>query len=144
VRSLRRARRPLVALVALVIALAVGYAVNASRSGPSGSSSASATPAPSFPTSGAVALSSLPVQARTTVDLIEQGGPFPYPRNDGAVFHNFEHVLPRRPDGYYREYTVPTPGSPDRGARRIITGRDGQFWYTADHYESFRRVDVGR
>ena len=76
--------------------------------------------------------------------LIQHGGPFPYPDNDGVTFHNDEHLLPGEPDGYYREYTVPTPGSPDRGARRIITGRDGRFYYTGDHYESFERVDVTR
>uniref|UniRef100_UPI0035710E51 ribonuclease domain-containing protein n=1 Tax=Streptomyces capillispiralis TaxID=68182 RepID=UPI0035710E51 len=65
----------------------------------------------------------LPAEARRTLDLIDAGGPFPYER-DGAVFGNFEGLLPQRPRGHYREYTVPTPGSPDRGARRIVTGRD--------------------
>jgi ribonuclease T1 len=135
VRSLRRARRPLVALLALVIALAIGYGVKAAHdTGGAGGSPHIAT----------VALSALPEQAGETVQLIEQGGPFPYPRSDGAVFHNDEHRLPDEPDGYYHEYTVPTPGSPDRGTRRIITGARGQFWYTGDHYESFRRVDVHR
>jgi guanyl-specific ribonuclease Sa len=129
-----------VALVALVIALAVGYAIKAGNSDDSARPAASASPS----ATGAVALSSLPSQARTTIALIERGGPFPYPRNDGAAFHNNEHLLPRRPDGYYREYTVPTPGSPDRGARRIIAGGPGEFWYTDDHYETLRRVDVSR
>jgi guanyl-specific ribonuclease Sa len=90
-----------------------------------------------------VALSSLPPEAAATVELIEKGGPFPY-RQDGVVFGNAERHLPARPRDFYHEYTVPTPGSPDRGARRIITGRDGSFYYTVDHYESFVRVDVGR
>ena len=77
------------------------------------------------------------------MQLIQHGGPFPYPRNDGVVFHNDEGRLPHEPAGYYHEYTVPTPGSPDRGARRIITG-GGAFWYTGDHYETFERVDVAR
>ncbi|MCL2781703.1 MAG: hypothetical protein FWD74_09520 [Actinomycetia bacterium] len=91
-----------------------------------------------------VALSALPPQAAATVALIRQGGPFPYPRNDGVVFANRERRLPDEPNGYYHEYTVPTPGATDRGARRIITGADGQFFYTGDHYETFVRVDVSR
>lgn len=136
-RTLRRARRPLVALVALVAALAVGYAVRTLDGNGNGTS-----PRPTATSVAAVPLSQLPPQAATTVQLIERGGPFPYPENDGVVFHNFEHRLPAEPDGYYHEYTVPTPGSADRGTRRIITGADGQFWYTGDHYESFERVDV--
>jgi guanyl-specific ribonuclease Sa len=136
VRSLRRTRRPFLALVALLVALAIGYGVRALNSG-DGSHPRASTPA-------TVALSSLPAQAAETVRLIRRGGPFPFPRNDGVVFHNFEHRLPAEPDGYYHEYTVPTPGSPDRGARRIITGAHGQFWYTGDHYETFERVDVSR
>jgi ribonuclease T1 len=139
VRSLRRARRPLIALVALVAALAVGYGVRTwDDHGPARSSSSSTGTA-----TARVSLSQLPPQVAATVRLIEHGGPFPYPDNDGVVFHNFEHQLPSEPDGFYREYTVPTPGSPDRGARRIVTGADGGFWYTADHYETFERLDVG-
>jgi guanyl-specific ribonuclease Sa len=95
--------------VALLVALAVGYAVRGSGDG-------------SQPSIRRVALSALPPQAAQTVHLIEQGGPFPYPHNDGVVFHNLEHRLPAESDGYYREYTVPTPGAADRGARRMITG----------------------
>ncbi|WP_375490081.1 ribonuclease domain-containing protein [uncultured Jatrophihabitans sp.] len=138
-RRLRRTRRPLVALVALLAALAIGYGIRAAGSGSSGQH---ATPGASA--SAPVALSSLPPQAAQTVALIDRGGPFPYPRNDGVVFHNDEHHLPREPDGYYREYTVPTPGSPDRGARRLVRGQDGRFWYTGDHYASFQEVDVRR
>lgn len=69
-----------------------------------------------------VSLSSLPAEATTTYDLIQKGGPFPYPDKDGTVFSNRENILPKCASGYYREYTVPTPGSPDRGARRIVTG----------------------
>jgi ribonuclease T1 len=86
-----------------------------------------------------VALTALPVQARDTVALIDAGGPFPYTR-DGIVFHNYEGLLPDQPDGYYHEYTVPTPGSSDRGARRIITGADHRLYWTDDHYRSFERV----
>ena len=81
----------------------------------------------------------LPVQARDTLDLIQHGGPFPH-RQDGAVFQNRERLLPGKPNGYYREYTVETPGSADRGARRIIAGDKGELFYTDDHYGSFRQV----
>jgi ribonuclease T1 len=95
-----------------------------------------------------IALASLPVEARQTLALIKQGGPFPYPRKDGSIFGNFEKRLPSKPRGYYREFTVPTPGARNRGARRIVAGagsaRDvrhsGEYWYTADHYESFKRI----
>jgi ribonuclease T1 len=87
-----------------------------------------------------VRLADLPVQARQTVALIDAGGPFPYVK-DGATFNNFEGVLPSRPRGYYREYTVKTPGERDRGARRIVSGdRDRELFYTDDHYETFARV----
>jgi ribonuclease T1 len=87
----------------------------------------------------------LPPEAATTLEAIEQGGPFPYPR-DGVVFENREHRLPERSRGYYHEYTVTTPGSADRGARRIITGgRPPEvYYYTDDHYRSFRRLEIKR
>ncbi len=86
-----------------------------------------------------VALADLPPEAHTTLRLIDQGGPFPY-RRDGVVFGNYERRLPMRPRGYYHEYTVPTPGARDRGARRIIAGNDGERYYTDDHYRTFRRI----
>lgn len=89
-----------------------------------------------------VPLSELPPEAADTAGLIEQGGPFPYPE-DGTVFQNRENLLPDCADGYYHEYTVETPGSPDRGARRIVTGDAGEHFYTEDHYESFVLVDLG-
>ena len=101
----------------------------------------------------------MPREARDTLALIRQGGRFPYER-DGVVFGNYEQWLPAHPRGYYREYTVPTPGVPHRGAQRIVAGgcdRDaapgrrpperwtapcpaGEFYYTRDHYRSFRRI----
>jgi guanyl-specific ribonuclease Sa len=89
-------------------------------------------------------LSSLPAQAKATWDLIAKGGPFPYPRNDGVTFQNREQRLPAKPGDYYREYTVPTPGSDDRGARRLVTGSSDEVYYTGDHYESFVVVDVSK
>ena len=81
----------------------------------------------------------LPPEARETLARIEAGGPFPY-RQDGRTFHNRERLLPARKPGYYREYTVRTPGARDRGARRIVAGRNGEYYYTEDHYRSFRRI----
>lgn len=87
----------------------------------------------------------LPPQAHEVLTRIEQGGPFAY-RQDGGVFQNRERRLPAQPRGYYREYTVDTPGSRDRGPRRIVTGGDpvDAYWYTDDHYRSFRRFEVRR
>lgn len=81
----------------------------------------------------------LPAEARQTLVLIKAGGPFPYPQ-DGKTFQNREKRLPQREPGYYREYTVKTPGAHDRGARRIVAGRGGEYYYTDDHYRSFRRI----
>ncbi len=86
-----------------------------------------------------VALEDLPPEAAGTVALIDEGGPFPYEK-DGSTFRNFEGLLPDREEGYYREYTVDTPGSDDRGARRIIGGADGELYWTEDHYESFEVI----
>jgi ribonuclease T1 len=89
-----------------------------------------------------VSLAELPREAQATLYLIQQGGPFPYPHKDGSIFGNFERRLPMQARGYYREYTVPTPGRRDRGARRIIAGKvsRGEYYYTDDHYRSFRRI----
>jgi ribonuclease T1 len=100
-----------------------------------------ALPSDGLPT---VELSGLPRQAQQTHALILSGGPFPYAK-DGTVFGNRERLLPRHPRGYYREYTVKTPGSRDRGARRLVCGGKPPTapvacYYTEDHYASFRRV----
>jgi ribonuclease T1 len=89
--------------------------------------------------SGDIPAASLPAEALATLSLIRDGGPFPYAR-DGAVFGNREGHLPKRPRGYYREYTVPTPGARDRGGRRVVAGRSGELYYSNDHYRSFRRI----
>ena len=88
---------------------------------------------------GEVRHSDLPSEARSTIALIRKGGPYPYDR-DGVVFSNREQQLPARERGWYREYTVRTPGERTRGARRIVAGRDGTLYYTDDHYQSFRRI----
>ena len=91
----------------------------------------------------AIAETSLPAQARTTLVRISQGGPFPFAK-DGIVFGNYEHQLPRKPRGYYHEYTVTTPGARSRGARRIVCGGPTRTpdicYYTHDHYASFQRI----
>ena len=89
--------------------------------------------------SGEVRLQDLPAEARHAVELIKNGGPFPYER-DGVAFNNREKLLPARERGWYREYTVRTPGERSRGARRIVAARDGTLYYTDDHYRSFRRI----
>ena len=86
-----------------------------------------------------IGVKALPPEARETLRLIRAGGPFPYDR-DGIVFGNREKLLPQRERGWYLEYTVPTPGARNRGARRIVTARSGEFYYTDDHYASFRRI----
>ena len=86
-----------------------------------------------------IAVSQLPPEARHTLQLIDAGGPFPYPK-DGVVFGNYENALPRERRGYYHEYTVPTPGARDRGARRIVTGTAHEAYYTDDHYRTFKEV----
>lgn len=96
---------------------------------------------------GEIPLAALPAEARHTLRLIKLGGPFPY-RRDGVVFQNREKLLPVRPHGHYREYTVTTPQTRDRGARRIVAARgatgdvrnSGEYYYTEDHYRSFRRI----
>jgi guanyl-specific ribonuclease Sa len=88
-----------------------------------------------------ISASALPPEARATLALIKQGGPYPY-RQDNSVFGNREKLLPPRPRGYYREYTAVRPGARQRGARRIVAGGNPpvEFFYTDDHYRSFKRI----
>jgi ribonuclease T1 len=121
----------LLAMVTLVTVLTMGGGPVEARTAPSAA----------FPV---VAYNRLPVEAQQTIGLIQKGGPFPYPQKDGTVFGNFERRLPRAARGYYREYTVPTPGVRHRGARRIITGSPQEYYYTGDHYKSFALVQSSR
>lgn len=89
-----------------------------------------------------VSIDELPPEAFDTLILIRNGGPYPYRQDDG-VFQNREGILPDHPRGHYHEYTIETPGSPDRGARRFVTGEPGEIYYTDDHYSSFREVTAG-
>lgn len=116
-------------------------AVTASTSA-SGASSSGLAPeqaASSLPT---MTVAQLPAEGIKTLELIAQGGPFPY-RKDGSPFGNRERRLPLREYGFYAEYTVPTPGESDRGPRRLVVGDDGSVFYTSDHYGSFREVIAG-
>ena len=88
---------------------------------------------------GIIAVAELPAEARDTLRAIKQGGPFAYDR-DGVVFKNYERILPKQPRGYYREYTVKTPGVRHRGARRIVCGLPVECYDSADHYQSFKRI----
>jgi ribonuclease T1 len=140
-------RRITLALVGLVVLVIVGWLVKENTGGanggapppPSSSSSSAAVPGAS---SGmpVKALSDLPREVRTTWELIVKGGPYPY-RADGQTFQNRESLLPHEKAGYYREYTVDTPGSDDRGTRRLIYGSGKELYYTGDHYKSFVVVD---
>ena len=114
------------------------------RTAEPGASAPAAPPAPANPSGlPEVKASELPAEARQTLALIARGGPYPYSRDD-VTFGNFERILPRKPSGYYREYTVRTPGESDRGARRIVAGQAGGKYYTPDHYNSFKFIIEGQ
>ena len=101
------------------------------------------TATPAAAAVGSICYSNLPSQAYDTLDLIAQGGPYPYSQ-DGTVFQNREGILPSQSSGYYHEYTVITPGSSTRGARRIVTGEEHQEdYYTSDHYATFNLINYG-
>ncbi|GAA2137106.1 hypothetical protein GCM10009760_17160 [Kitasatospora kazusensis] len=95
---------------------------------------------PNNPGLADVCRTKLPTQARDTLALIDKGGPYPY-RSDGIVFENRESRLPKQATGYYHEFTVVTPGSGDRGTRRVVTGTAGEEYWTDDHYSSFQEID---
>lgn len=123
-------------------------AASTAEPAPGAASGTPAAPAPPAPApenpSGLpeVRESALPAEGRRILNLIRAGGPYRYSQDD-QTFGNFERILPRRDRGYYREYTVPTPGEPDRGARRIVAGAGGDKYYTDDHYESFKFIAEG-
>lgn len=132
-----------VAVLVVVGAMLWGRGATGPDAGPKGEPRTATSASASYdPDSGLpwVEVAALPAEAQRTLQLIDSGGPFPYPGKDGSTFGNFEGLLPNEPRGYYAEYTVPTPGSPDRGARRIIVGDGGECYWTADHYAHFERV----
>lgn len=162
--NLRRLLAAVMLAVLLGVALVVSNGLQPQAGGPAPAESETAQPGParsgtlppsSLPPSAAdggtvanpsrlptIRESQLPPEGRATLALIRRGGPFPYER-DGVTFGNFERILPRKSGGYYKEYTVPTPGESDRGARRIVVGKAGEKYYTADHYESFKFIAEG-
>ena len=123
-------RKPLLLLIAIVLLIGGLAAIKLAQRPPAPQFAPSLTPF-------------LPAEARDTIALIQRGGPFPH-RQDGSIFSNREQRLPQRPRGYYHEYTVDTPGAGNRGARRIVTGGTPPtgWFYTDDHYETFRSFDV--
>src|SRR5581483_10982346 len=133
-----RRNQLLIGLAVLVFAVlaVMGYCTRVSTRDSPPQTVPASTPASGLPT---VKVGQLPKEAAQTLALIDKGGPYPYDR-DGITFANQEKLLPKRPNGYYKEYTLPTPGERDRGARRLIVGKDGDVYYTDDHYASFRQV----
>jgi ribonuclease T1 len=142
-------RKPLLLIVAIVLLVGGLFAIKEAQRPPPPQFAPSLTQgtpdpaAPATPTRTDPLPTFLPAEARRTIALIQRGGPYPH-RQDGSVFNNREQRLPDRPRGYYREYTVDTPGASTRGARRIVTGGDPPtgWFYTDDHYETFRSFDV--
>ena len=130
-----RRTTPLVTLLALLIVAVLGL-VGCGSSSSKGSSPSASSAAAQPAGMASVAEASLPAEARDVIKRIDDGGTFQY-RQDGVTFQNRERRLPAEPSGYYREYTVATPGAADRGARRLILGRNGELYYTPDHYKSF-------
>lgn len=140
------------ALLTLAVLVLVVAGIPRTGDSPGSATSPAQTSAAALPTAAGVAnpsrlpevkASELPAEARQVLVLIARGGPYPYSR-DNITFGNFERVLPQKPSGYYREFTVPTPGESDRGARRIIAGDAGEKYYTADHYSSFSFIAEGK
>ncbi len=136
-----RRLNPLILLAALVVAMLLWRQHAPAPAGPANQATTT-----SISDGTAAALPTfLPPEAHTTLDLIARGGPFPHSQ-DGVVFGNYEHLLPEQPRGYYHEYTVETPGASTRGTRRIITGGTPPetYYYTDDHYHSFRSFKAGQ
>ncbi|MEU6235834.1 ribonuclease domain-containing protein [Kitasatospora sp. NPDC047058] len=155
--STNRAPAPVAVLIAALAAVAAVAGCGHSDGGtghPKGAVSAASAPSsaassvassagwvPTDPALADVCRSRLPGEARDTLVLIAKGGPYPY-RSDGIVFENRESRLPRKASGYYHEFTVVTPGSADRGTRRVVTGNAGEQYWTADHYGTFQEIDA--
>lgn len=142
-------KRPWLLLVVVLVAVLLAWwqqgsgALTGDQPRPAATpSTASAPSTATDPDSGLprIAEADLPPEARATLRLIEDGGPYPYEQDD-SVFSNREGILPDRPEGHYREYTVETPGAEGRGARRIVAGSDGELYWTDDHYRSFSRIE---
>jgi ribonuclease T1 len=138
-------RRISAALIGLLVLVIIGWVGRHELADPAAGPPTDNRPAAVASAAGlpVQSLSQLPLQVGQEWQLIQHGGPFRY-RQDGVVFGNRERHLPPRQSGYYHEYTVPTPGAHDRGARRLITGGAAELYYTGDHYVSFVVVDPQR
>lgn len=136
-----RSFKPLIVL--LIVLAAILWKHYTGIPAPTTVPATTAAVAPALP--AVPAADALPPEARDTLALIARGGPFPHAQ-DGAVFGNYEGLLPKQPRGYYHEYTVATPGAHNRGARRIVTGGTPPvvWYYSDDHYRSFRRLEMAR
>ena len=132
----RTQRRVLSLATAVLVALVWCYVAGSDSTTPEPTTSSGVDRVSGLPL---VAESDLPAEAVVTLERIDDGGPFGYSR-DGVVFWNRERILPQQQRGYYHEYTVPTPGESDRGARRIVSGAEDEFYWTPDHYQSFERI----
>ena len=134
-------RRISVALVGLSALVIIGWFV---RDHSGGNAAETSAQVPGAAESGLPvrALTSLPPEVDRTWQLVREGGPYPHPERDGTVFGNREGELPDEHGDYYHEYTVPEPGSADRGPHRLVTGEQSEVYYTSDHYESFVVVDA--
>ncbi|MDW2981060.1 ribonuclease domain-containing protein [Rhodanobacter sp. KK11] len=140
--------KPLILLAFIVLAVTLWNrhtGTTPAGAGPAASADSNASPRAPERHAGTDASTFLPAEAHATLDRIARGGPFPHTQ-DGAVFGNYEGLLPKQPRGYYREYTVETPGARNRGARRIVTGGMPPvvWYYSDDHYRSFRRFEAAR
>ncbi len=136
-----RSFKPLIVLVVVLAAILWKHYTGVPAPAAVPATAATAASVPALP--AAPAADALPPEARDTLALIARGGPFPHAQ-DGAVFGNYEGLLPKQSRGYYHEYTVETPGARNRGARRIITGGTPPvvWYYSDDHYRSFRRLEM--
>jgi ribonuclease T1 len=128
-----------VLLLAITTVVATSCARTATVAGPAAPADAALAPVTATTDRDVVPLAQLPREAQDTLALINSGGPYPY-RQDGTTFQNREEMLPSQRPGFYREFTVTTPGSPDRGARRVVAADDGARFYTSDHYQSFQEI----
>ncbi|MFD9485893.1 ribonuclease domain-containing protein [Streptomyces sp. NPDC059991] len=136
----RSARTTVAVLLACLALLLTGCGGGSKKDAEPSGATASGAATPDWAKGrAAVRASQLPPEAQQTLKLIDQGGPFPYAK-DGTVFGNFEKALPQQKRGYYHEYTVNTPKSRDRGARRLVAGQSGEVYYTGDHYKTFKAV----
>lgn len=134
---------------ALLGLLALAGCATTTAQGPTGAAAAESVaalaglaPARATSTLSTMTVAELPPEAVDTLRLVAEGGPYPYAQ-DGTTFQNREGILPPAPRGFYREYTVITPGEDDRGPRRIVAADDGGRFYTDDHYDSFTEVVSG-